>query len=118
MCFGNTFINTIVERATSDEEDTLKDLLYKISNQALESEKYDYCSLSSIQSNTNMGNRLVNVLYVFENYYVDAKVDEKDSDIKVEIEDAREQTNYDLSISVTMGDVLSLRKIAYWHQVQ
>ena len=111
------FINTIPERVTLDEGMKVKDFLVKVRTQAVESEKYEYSPLMEIQANSMMGNKLVNTLYVFENYFVDdEKVSQNDLDMNIQIEDAREQVNYDVSLSASMGKALSL-KMMYCPQV-
>ena len=74
--------------------------------------EYDRCSLAEVQSRSTLGNHLIRTLFVFENYYVNDSFNLGSSKLKIEIESAREQTNYDISLSAFIKEVLTL-KIMY-----
>ncbi|MBV6717595.1 condensation domain-containing protein, partial [Paenibacillus chitinolyticus] len=63
--------------------------------QASESEQYAYCSLAEIQAQTEQKQHLIQVLYVFENYYVDT---DKLSDFTYKIVSGRDQNHYNLTL--------------------
>jgi len=95
------FINTIPVRVKSDNETTIKDLWHNIQQQGNEGTLYHYCSLAEIQRGSEQGGELIQTLFVFENYHTDA--DQLNNDmagLSIEIESGREQTNYDISISM------------------
>ncbi|WP_127534762.1 non-ribosomal peptide synthetase, partial [Paenibacillus kobensis] len=106
------FINTIPIRVKCEESTTVEELLGQIQQQAVASMEYDYCSLTDVQSRSTLGNHLIRTLFVFENYYVNESFNLGSSKLKIEIESAREQTNYDLSLSAFIKEVLTL-KIMY-----
>uniref|UniRef100_UPI00036EE4E2 non-ribosomal peptide synthetase n=1 Tax=Paenibacillus fonticola TaxID=379896 RepID=UPI00036EE4E2 len=106
------FINTIPIRVKCEESTTVEELLGQIQQQAVASMEYDFCSLSEVQSRSALGNNLIRTLFVFENYYIDESFNLGSSRLKIEIESAREQTNYDISLSAFIKEVLTL-KIMY-----
>lgn len=98
-------INTVPVRVNYSEDDTILSLLNKQQYQSMESANYEYCSLAEIQSNTIQGNRLINSLFVFENYYVrDEKENDSENSIDITMEYMREQTNYSINISVNQDE--------------
>lgn len=107
------FINTVPVRVRTVPEMNFAELLKAMHQQSLESVVYEYCSLADIQSQSKVKNDLIKILFVYENYYVEkngvTKEKKKlDSNLKIEITAAREQTNYPLNFSVSMGETLEL----------
>lgn len=100
------FINTVPVRVKYSSSEILADLLRKVQEQAIQTTEYDYCSLAQIQEESGLGNSLFNTLLAFENYYVQDKSDE--SSIKLTSKGGREQTNYDLNLSVFLADTLNI----------
>jgi amino acid adenylation domain-containing protein/non-ribosomal peptide synthase protein (TIGR01720 family) len=88
------FINTIPVRVETREGETVRELLEKVQEQALQSEKYDYCSLAEIQKQNEQGSGLLQTVLAFENYY------SKEQKSLFELIDYREQTNYDITLAV------------------
>ncbi|MEK3793108.1 amino acid adenylation domain-containing protein [Paenibacillus sp. FSL R7-0204] len=103
------FINTIPIRVKSEENTTVEELLGQIQQQAVAGMEYDFCPLAEVQSRSTLGNQLIRTLFVFENYYVDESFTLGNSKLKVEIESAREQTNYEISLSAFINEVLTLK---------
>ncbi|MGM9978728.1 MAG: amino acid adenylation domain-containing protein, partial [Clostridium sp.] len=102
------FINTIPIRVENDENITFKELLYNVQNQSLESMKYDYCSLAEINKISGI-NDLFKTLFVFENYYVNEEnIETGLEDINIEIEKAREETNYPITVTASFNSILTL----------
>jgi len=100
------FINTIPVRVRSEDETSVKALWCDVQSQANEGMNYHHCSLAEIQGVSRQGNELIQTLFVFENYYVDtARVNEGMNGLSVEMESGREQTNYDISISMYDSEV-------------
>ncbi|HEX3077503.1 MAG TPA: amino acid adenylation domain-containing protein, partial [Lachnospiraceae bacterium] len=101
------FINTIPVRVQCKAETLFSDLVCELQKQALQSGQYDYCALAEIQKQSSLGGELIQSLCAFENYYVQEKEVEKE-ELDLELEDAREQTNYNLTLGVNLADRLSL----------
>lgn len=99
------FINTIPVRIRSEKESSIKELLQDIQAQALTSSKYDYCSLAEIQGQTMLGNELIQTLIAFENYFIE---EAPDTVVEFIEKESREQTNYDLTLSVIVDETLVL----------
>ena len=102
------FINTIPVRAQFDDNSSLIDLIESLQAQVLESQQHDYCSLASIQQQTDLKHSLLNHIMVFENFPVGEQMtalfrgDSKEERL-LHIE-AAEQTNYDFNIMVVPGE--------------
>ena len=95
------FINTIPVRVTCDDETTVKDLWYNLQKQGNDGTLYHYCSLAEIQRDSVQGSELIQTLFVFENYNIDTdQLNNEMEGLAVEMESGREQTNYDISISM------------------
>ena len=97
------FINTIPVRVM-DNDNTVREMLLDIQQQAFNSDRYDYTPLSEIQSLTGYGNNLIQSLIVFENYF---SQDDQEAEFKVELKNVREQTNYDITLSITQEESLN-----------
>ncbi|WP_240480125.1 non-ribosomal peptide synthetase, partial [Paenibacillus fonticola] len=107
------FINTIPIRVKCKESTTVEELLGQMQQQAVAGMGYDYCSLAEVQSRSALGNNLIRTLFVFENYYVDESFKLESHELKIEIESAREQTNYDISLSAFIKEAALTLKIMY-----
>lgn len=111
------FINTIPVRVKSDTTSTWREISDLVKSQALNSTNYDFYSLSQIQKHSSVGNSLIQVLYVFENYYIDKEelsgsMHEFGKHLIVDVCETREKTNYPLTIVASMGDKLHI-EISY-----
>lgn len=96
------FINTIPVRVKSEKEETVKDLLKEMWEQATKANSYEYCSLAEIQGRTLLGTQLISTLFAFENYYTgDGSASSSDDVLGIEMESAREQTSYAISMSTS-----------------
>lgn len=100
------FINTIPVRVSSEAGQTMVQLVQSLQKQAIESAAFDYCSLVEIQSKSILGGNLIRTMLAFENYF-EQNSEEKNS-IKMELMDAREETNYPLSLSVYQDKCLHI----------
>lgn len=99
------FINTIPARIKADENILVKELVDRTMEQSVESSNYVYNSLADIQEITGLGKELIKTLFVFENYYVDKESYEKGiEDLSMQMESAREQTNYAISFKASFSD--------------
>ncbi|HEU4965344.1 MAG TPA: amino acid adenylation domain-containing protein, partial [Bacilli bacterium] len=102
------FINTIPTRVRSEADMTVLELWKNQQLQGTESDQYSYCSLADIQSLSQQKNELIKVIYAFENYFVDEeKLKVEEGALSFVVESAREQTNYDMTLSAYLqGDIL------------
>ncbi|WP_242954059.1 condensation domain-containing protein, partial [Clostridium puniceum] len=109
------FINTVSVRIKGERNTEFKDLAKKLNEDFIEANIYNYCSLAEVQSLTDIKNKLINHIVVYENYPMDEIVmnsDNKKSKVNVTAFENFEQTNYDLGIIIIPGDELSI-KITY-----
>ncbi len=99
------FINTIPARIKAAENISVKELVDRTMEQSVLSSNYVYNSLADIQEITGLGKDLIKTLFVFENYYVDKESYEKGiDDLSMQMESAREQTNYAISFKASFSD--------------
>lgn len=101
------FINTIPVRVCNESTDLAKEVLSKLQNQAIDSMENGYSSLADIQSLTELGPELIQTLLIFENYYVADNVNQNGTGLVPVLDTVREETNYDLTLSVETGDTLT-----------
>ena len=103
------FVNTIPVRVSSAGL-TFSALLMKMHKESLDGRKHGYLSLSGIQSDTGLGNDLLNHALVFE-YFQDATTKtgqpadtrKEEKGMQVKISSAFEQSNYDLDLRISLG---------------
>ena len=62
------FINSVPVRVKTGAETTVRQLLRELQAQAANSNKYDFCALSEIQQQTELGSDLFQNIIAFENY--------------------------------------------------
>ena len=62
------FINTVPVRMTFSGKTTAREMLHILQEQSIESSKYDFCSLSEIQSQSELGGNLFQTVFSFQNY--------------------------------------------------
>ena len=99
------FINTIPLRIQAKADSRVSEIIKAVYNQSIESTKYDYIGLSEIQESLPNKANFINTIIAFENYYVsEGEAAEKLFDI----ENGREQTNYDVTFGVNVGEDLML----------
>ncbi|MCP6680852.1 non-ribosomal peptide synthetase [Bacillus nakamurai] len=98
------FINTIPVRIKSQPNQKFTDLLQDVQNQALNSAQYDHMSLTDIQNKTNLGAGMIQTILAFENYFVE----ESSEPGELQMEEASEQTNFDLALSIIIEKQLSM----------
>ncbi|MEP6804629.1 MAG: amino acid adenylation domain-containing protein, partial [Flavobacterium sp.] len=99
------FINTIPVRLQYTNDDTPKSLLKRLQAEAIESTLHHYMNLSEVQSQSELGQDLLNTIMVFENYFVheDTSEDNIQNTQKIVLEEVNvfEQTNYDFHITIS-----------------
>lgn len=99
------FINTVPVRAEAKHERFLE-FLVGMQQQALKGHPYDDCPLSEIQSESRLSRDLFETIMVFENYYIQAS--NAENKLKLASLDAREQTNYPLTLFSSVKDTLEI----------
>ena len=102
------FINTIPVRVKSRENMSCLELLQEVQKESIESLAFDYCPLVEIQKVSDLGQDLFKVLLVFENYDT---LNFNNEDIECEY--VREETSYDLTLSVYLGENIKLEAMYY-----
>ena len=65
------FINSVPVRVHTASTDTVTQSLKALQNQSAQSAAYNFCPLSEIQSQTNLGSSLFQSVVAFENYPID-----------------------------------------------
>ncbi|MEB2282950.1 amino acid adenylation domain-containing protein, partial [Lysinibacillus xylanilyticus] len=106
------FINTIPLRLTINKELSFKDLVQKVQHEILEAEEYSYYPLASMQSETSLGNALINHIVVFENHPLQMEMQQlKDNSslpFQIQEVEAFEQTNYDFNVVVLPNEAFEI----------
>ena len=104
------FVNTIPVRVKSGKETRAKDLWKILQQQGNDGNSYHYCSLANIQGESKLGAELIKTLFVFENYYVNKdRLNKGGKGLSLQIDSAREQTNYSVSVSANYdGEQLNI----------
>jgi iturin family lipopeptide synthetase B len=110
------FINTVPVRVQYTGADTIVGLLRSMQDNAIESDRHNYLSLSEIQSLSELGRGLLDHIMIFDNYPVGEQIDSSNAPAghpatAYTISDVRmfEQTNYDFTIAVVPGANIQIR---------
>ncbi len=105
------FINTLPMRVQVSNQDSPLSWLKQIQNQQVEISQYDYSSLVEIHqmSEVPRGQPLFESIVVFENYPIDASLQEQGGNLELGNVRAFERTNYPLTVVAVPGAQLSLR---------
>ncbi|WP_278286427.1 MULTISPECIES: non-ribosomal peptide synthetase [Clostridium] len=107
------FINTVPLRVKTENNMTFKELLSNINKSFAESSQWDFYPLADIQGLSDVKEKLVNNIMVFENYPVDSdginnEILDK-NDLKIVNVEAQEQTNYNFNLLVIYQDTISIK---------
>jgi amino acid adenylation domain-containing protein len=105
------FINTLPVRVSVSPEADLVDWLKQLQAQQVELRQYEYSPLVQVQgwSDVPRGLPLFESIVVFENYPVDASLQQQDGGLEIGNVRGVEQTNYPLTVVVGPGTQLLLR---------
>ncbi|WP_158078661.1 non-ribosomal peptide synthetase, partial [Clostridium puniceum] len=106
------FINTVPVRIKGEDNTEFKELAKKLNQDFIEANVYNYCSLAEVQSLTDMKNKLINHIVVYENYPLDEKLintDMSGNEANIVGLEGFEQINYDFGIIISPGNKLSIR---------
>jgi amino acid adenylation domain-containing protein/thioester reductase-like protein len=108
------FINTLPVRVQINSEQFLIPWLKQLLYQQVEACQYEYTPLVEIQkwSDVTPGIALFQSIVVFENFPVEATLEEHGLNLEIQILPGFDKTNYPLTLSVVPGEELLL-KIAY-----
>lgn len=103
------FINTVPVRIKCSPDMTVETLLQNTLKQGIETSSYDYCSLAEIQSQSVNGASFIKTILAFQNVYInEKKLEDAEENFNIDLESMREQTNYNLSLSI-FADEHSIR---------
>ncbi|MGH3615019.1 MAG: amino acid adenylation domain-containing protein, partial [Pseudonocardia sp.] len=107
------FINTVPTRAQVEDEQQLVSWLLELQTAQIESRRFDFLSLAQVQTYSDLppGSALFDSMVVFENYPFDSAA-VTDAGLHLHDINARETTNFPLSVQASMGEWLRLR-LAY-----
>ncbi|WP_423220166.1 amino acid adenylation domain-containing protein [Bacillus thuringiensis] len=110
------FINAVPIRLRIKDTTSFIELAKKINKDFIEANTYSYCSLAEVQALTNMKNKLINHVVVYENYPLDMNLasfhSNYESELKITATSGFEQTNYNLELLIIPGNELNM-KITY-----
>ncbi len=99
-------INTVPIRVKAGQNDTFKSLLRKIRDDLKENLALGYVGLPSIQNCTGIKDGLFDNIIAFENYPVE---DIKSDSSKIQKIETREQTSYDITVTISSRRELCIR---------
>lgn len=109
-------MNTIPVRIETCPNIKIRELLSKIQEDALDCSEYDFCPLYDIQEETEVGNKLIRTLYVFENIYTGNNYDVL-KEIKMESEELVDQVEYPVMLTGLMNGLQLKLYLTYNPQV-
>ncbi|MGL5979867.1 MAG: condensation domain-containing protein, partial [Phocaeicola sp.] len=101
------FINSVPVRVKSEENDTLLDLLHKLQQQAADTNEFDYCSLSEIQQQSELGGELFQSILAFENYAIEEDKSPLES-FTLKLLSAKEANISDIGVVAYLGELLTV----------
>ncbi|MGJ5676043.1 MAG: amino acid adenylation domain-containing protein [Nostochopsis sp.] len=104
-------INTLPIRVQVSPEEYLLPWLEKIKDQLIEVGQYEYCPLVKIQgwSEVPKSLSLFESIVVFENYPIDASLQQSDINLQIKDFQGFEKTNYPITLTVMPGEELLLK---------
>lgn len=106
------FINTIPVRVQFTHDQAFGDVLGQCHRHFIEAESHHYCQLADTQSVSELKHKLFDHILIFENVPVsgpDEAATEAGLGFQLSHHDAREHTNYDLDVTVGIGQQLTLQ---------
>lgn len=104
--------NTVPARVTCSKNTTFLELVRKINNESIEEGGHQCCSLAEIQALTKQKNGLIKTLYVLENFKLDTQA-WIHKHMEIQAVSYREQTNYDISMILSVENNLLHAAIRY-----
>lgn len=105
------FVNTVPLRVRFDDKTSFKQLIRRVQDEAVESEKYHMISLAEIQSRSALQEKLLHHIFIFENYPLIDQLQQnaninpnsnrnKTLNLTISNVDTYEQTNYDFYLQI------------------
>lgn len=108
------FVNTIPVRVTTEENQTVQQLIQALQKQAVDGNVHDYVGLSEIQERTTLGSELIKTIFAFENFYTDNQLEESTGDgLKTKLIAVREETDYAITVSSHMAEGCLVNEILF-----
>jgi amino acid adenylation domain-containing protein/non-ribosomal peptide synthase protein (TIGR01720 family) len=101
------FINTLPTRIHYNDSTTFEALIQQVQQENLVSEPHQYFPLNKIQSLSEVGNNLINHVFIFENFPVADMLNS--SGMKASFSEGFAQTNYDFNVIVVPEKNLKIR---------
>lgn len=104
------FINTLPMRVKTNENDTIKDLLYKVKCDLELREEYEFTPLTNIKKCSELDNRdeLFDSIVVIENYPLDSTVLKKEGKISFDSYSMFELNNFNITLGVTLFEDIEI----------
>jgi len=101
------FLNTVPLRIRTDRAQRFDELIRKVQRDSLSGEPHHYYSLAEIQSASEIGQDLLDHVFIFQNFPLSEELYNIRKEFKIDFSidelDIFEQTSYDLSIEVNPG---------------
>lgn len=94
------FINTIPVKIDLDNETFCDEAIKQLQEQALDSGSFDFYPLYEVSKLSDCGAKLIQNLYIFENYYIDKSRLQSMEGLNVTLDNKQEETEYELSLAV------------------
>ncbi|MFC2146112.1 amino acid adenylation domain-containing protein, partial [Acidobacteriota bacterium] len=104
------FINTLPLRVKHNPHETVTDMLNQVNHTLKAREEYESTSLADINQYSQLDNRgeLFDSLVVLENYPLDRRLMQKDSELSVVSYSMDEVNNYDLTVGIVVFDDIDM----------
>uniref|UniRef100_UPI0007822423 non-ribosomal peptide synthetase n=1 Tax=Aquimarina longa TaxID=1080221 RepID=UPI0007822423 len=103
------YINTLPLCTTIDASQKITEWLSDIQLQHTTSREYQYINLSEIQKLNGIKGSLFDSIIVFENFPVSDAVKEQEGILELGAVEAKEQTNYLLTLTIGLGETLDIK---------
>ena len=98
------FINTVPVRISTDANTTVREALHKVQQQAADTNRYDFCHLSEVQQQSELGANLLKIILAFENFPgTDEENTQENVPIHVEATAFKEENFADFEVVVHVG---------------
>ena len=106
-------INTLPVIVKAESGQSIKEMLDQVNQDLVEIRDYGYNSLTEIQKKTQLSadSRFFDSVIIFENYPFNSAITELELGFEISLESIFELTNYDLTLTVFNGAILSLDQI-------
>lgn len=102
------YINTIPVRVKSMNGNTIREALQSLQLQGISSLEHSMCSLAEIQKITELKDKLIRTIIVFENFYIAQDVGNDRIDFMSALLRIKEDNNYDITLTAEITDTLHL----------